>query len=275
MKTIDVIATRHEKKASDIKPISVGDVIDREQVSLSLEGFADAGLLGHRELARDYDHIFILTSDFLRTKQTADSVLEGAGYDIGKLRDDSRRITFRTTDRIGLSGTNWSTPNTPPFGTEQEVLDAHVNYLMANYFLERADQPGNPKNHPVMARSGAALLKGLADGIVDVAARLKPQQRGLVLIVTHAPIIDALAATYGNRLQLTPTTEKEAYKVQVAPFEAHNMGQYMKGTVAMNDDLEKSYVPLEIKGKEHVLRVKKLKEKSSRLHYLAFNAVQK
>lgn len=268
MSEIDIIITRHEKKDKSVEAdckakgtlFIAGGKIDRMQVGLSAEGVQDAEELGRRELAdKTHDAIYVATSDFLRTQQTADAILRGAGYDPEELRD-GRRMSIATYDRIGLSGTDWKSVEDAsgakvPFGEDQKVLDMYVNTCLGRYFLERADRPGNPKRNPVMARRGAGLFEALVQGISEMPLRLKPQQRGLVLVVTHAPTIDAFASVATGSLKFEGTGEnidgKLVYKVELTPVEAHNQGQYMRGHAHIGLDT----ISLGVKGKEVLLPV--------------------
>lgn len=295
MSEIDIIITRHGKKDKSVEdgckaqgiPFVAGGKIDRTQVGLSAEGAKEVEEIGRSELAgKTHDAIYVATSDFLRTHQTADAILRGAGYDPEELRN-GRRISIATYDRIGLSGTDWKSVEDAngakvPFGDDQKVLDRYVNTILERYFLERADEPGNPNKRPVMARRGAALLEALANGVSEIPARLKFGQRGLVLLVTHAPTIDSFASVASGNLTFEETDEhtldgNDVYEVELAPIEAHNQGQYIMGRVRTEGDyqLDTSPISLTIKGKEYVLPVRDVHELGREMKYASYNGVQR
>jgi len=292
MPHIDIFVARHEKKDGDLEKKfkeelkakgevwMPGGTLDREQMCLSADGLKDAKALGQTLFGgKGYDAVSVCTSNFLRTKQTANAILEGAGFDVEKdLYGNSRRARFRTEDRLGLGGTNWEAPNIPDF---KKDLNGYVSGVLDKYFLERADQPaGNPNIWPVMARRSAALHDVLADGVEEMATRLKPQQRGLVMVITHCPTIDALAGVYTNALnwRATGTSQNGAqvYDVKLAqPVEAHDMGQYMIGSTLGEDRPQWTSVPLTIKGKEYSMPVLQLQERARELRRISLTAVQK
>lgn len=296
MSEIDIIITRHGKKDPSVEadckvkgiPFVAGGDIDRTEVGLSTEGAKEVEEIGRTQLTgKTHDVIFVATSDFLRTDQTASAILRGAGYDPEELRD-GRRASFERYDRIGLSGTNWKSVQdekgeTVPFGAEQTVLNRYVNTVLGRYFLERADQPGNPQRNPVMARRGAALLETLLRGVDDMNVRLKPQQRGLILIVTHAPTIDALSTVYGDKLEFINVQEaaragflaregavRGTYMVHLKPIDAHNEGQFMKGVMRANG----FEIPLSIKGKDYVRSPEFVLDLARRMKHAAYHGVQ-
>ena len=131
MGTIDIIVSRHEKKDSiaDKKKQRAGDNIDKFEVPLSAQGAEDARATGHDVLGKHpYNHLHVVTSEFLRTRQTAENFLEGAGYNLGELRNDARRFVEVTDSRIGLGGANWNLA--VPFGNDPEVLNRYVTHAL-------------------------------------------------------------------------------------------------------------------------------------------------
>ena len=98
-----------------------------------------------------------------------------------------------------------------------------------------------------MALRGAALLEGLVQGVEEMAISLQPEQNGLVIIVTHAPSIDALYALQADKIDMIKIKKrvafmgdkrvvKDGYTIYLtSPIEAHNMGQYMRGQLETPD----------------------------------------
>ena len=279
---VDIIVTRHEKKDKQPKPKNPGDEIDREQVGLSADGIKDAQAMGQRELRGPYSRVYAVTSNFLRTRQTAKAILEGAGFNVEKeIFGNSRIATVKNLDKLGLGGTVWEgTPGVTEFSYEQKPLDLCVNSLMQHYFLERANEPlDNPNRWPVMARRGAELFNAVADGLDDLAVTLKHGERGLCLVVTHAPTIDSLATVYAKKLEFFDTqrrdsTDKEMYEVNLtSPFEAHNQGAYMRGDTRL-DGLNDSHLTLKIKGEEHTMSVSAMRQMAALMKHASYHGVQ-
>lgn len=274
MKQAYVIITRHEKREEGRKG-PAGGTEDRTQVGLSEEGKRNAYALGEQELAgKGIDRVVVITSGFLRTDQTAEGILQGAGFDVERDvygRADRARIV--RDSRLGLGGTTWGVPG-PKFSIEQEQLNRYVNHLLAGYWLEHENKPGNPENYPVLALRSAAMLEALTSGLEELAVSLQPQQQGALIVVTHGPILDSLAVAYNSKLQTEPMREttgegRDLFRVHLEPIEAHNQGHYMKGTVSLETSLANVHIPLAIKGEEVVHTLRAIKDNAWHIRYQA------
>lgn len=243
-KEAKVIITRHGKKTDWNPKQTPGDLIDRTMVDLAPEGIQEALDIGKRELSGlPIEAVYSATSGFLRTRTTQDKILEGAGLDINQVYDNQRN-RFVTDSAMGISGININGIKGPKFGTEQAVLDAYVNSLLSNYFLKDVKDPENKANLPVMARNASAIYHALVDGIDYMDLNLRDGQQGLVLIVTHCPMIDAFAATFDGHLK--PIRKEGVYEVKIeSPISGHNQGHYMVGSATFGDTPQ---IMLNVKG---------------------------
>ncbi len=288
MKQVYVVIARHEQKEGSIKPELLGHAIDRTVVFLSGKGRKNAYELGGKEFSgKDISKLVVVTSDFIITQQTADAILEGAGYDPEELRGRADVARFLTDSRIGLSGSVWKDiPGIPGYGEEPEQLNPFINGLLGSYSLPDVDDPYNAKRMPVMAQKAVGVADGLLRGLEDLSESLRDDQKGAVLVVTHVPPLDAFAAFYDDHMQFVDTGEtrsdgRKVYHVGVVPpVKAHIEGQYMNGVATFGKihgqgsvhDL--SRLVLNVRGSELACDLKEFVDDVSRLRHLAANGLQ-
>lgn len=249
MPTIDLIVTRHGKKQPVDKRGYPGDAIDRS-IPLSDEGKDQAYRIGESELCgKRYSRVIVVTSGFKRTRDTADAVLEGAGMDPAKLYEDPAHARFSTDNHLGFGGPGWVFPEgSPKFGDDLDTLRAHISYGLREHFLQREDAAHG--QYPIMARHAAAVLRNIDQGVNELDVELMPDERGLLVVATHAHPIDAAAAWLTRAVRLTPLTGEEfpdcVYGVKLLePYVPHAQGEFFSGTFS-GDVLR-----LQIKGNTH------------------------
>ena len=154
----------------------------------------------------------------------------------------------------------------PPYGEAQDVLDTYVTALMQSYSFRRFDDSNGNKKFPIMMERGAAIYSHLVNAIADMQLNLEGNQRGLVLITTHCPTIDAFAMTMDGRVTheeemfFTSKDRFDGYGARVItpgnPLSAHNMGQYVRGELSLDGGT------FMIKGKEVPFDYRSLKDKA-------------
>lgn len=279
--TIDTLVTRHGKKADvNRSEAAAGSAYDRLEIGLSIEGMEQADAIGREVLHGEYDGVVVVTSDFRRAILTGEQVLRGAGMDPDKLRAQGMRYRNKTDSRMGLSGFTWTFPGST-FGLAQDQLDYHVNNVLRNYSLLTEGEEDNPTNRAVMAERASGVFSALYEGISDLSARLRNGQRGALVVVTHAPIIDGFARYFTDELQFTDTgretpSGKQIMRVDMPTIEAHNEGQYMHGTTTVrHPGSADGVITLNIKGDTYHQPIVQLEAKAAGLEWYAFNAVQR
>src|SRR3989344_9084591 len=264
--TIDTIVTRHGKKENaDRSQNAAGSDYDRLEVGLSPEGVEQVKAIGHDVLQGPYDAVIVVTSDFLRAIQTGEHVLRGAGMDPTQLRSNGMRYRRRTDSRSGLSGFTWTFPGST-FGLEQEQFNHHVNNVLRNYSLLREGEEDNPEGRAVMAERSSGVFSALYDGISDLSTRLRDGQRGALIEVTHAPIIDGFARYFTDELRFGDIGERTPSGKRIMRVEMPVIEQpsSTKGTIT-----------LDIKGRLYQRPITQLEAKAAELQWYAFNAVQR
>lgn len=233
--TIDFIVKRHgEKKPS---PGVISSTPEDRVVPLSEEGRAKELAFGRDVISvrPRYAHIIGITSDYLRTMQTLEANLEGAGYDI----KDGRLVTTMARSDIGLGVNNHdrnSHPDMPKYGKGKKVLDAYVRTLFEKFWRPRL-RFGNP---PCLSAYAAAMMDAVLYSI-QRQQTLPFEGSVLVEIVTHCPVIDVAAHCFSGGKSL----EQGAFQD----------GEFFTGRVE-NDNYAHKYQGLikwDIKGKEYTM----------------------
>ena len=273
--TIDIIISRHEDKTSSIKNGAPGDYIDNHMIHLSEKGLKGALETGKKELTgeKPIAYAYVVTTDAIRTDQTAHNFLVGAGFEPGK---NSDKITRVKAPELGLSGYDWKAPGLPEFGNDQPVLCAYANTLMKDFYLKHKDSPQEEgKKHLVMGERALSLMSRVAMGVQELSQKLKSGERGVLEIVVHAGTIDALQAAWRDLVKLTQNADG-TYNVNVEQFDAHNMGQYMKGRIEYQPGTDPGQIkiPLAIKGQTYTLTFAELVQKIQGLGPIVQNSYQ-
>ncbi len=192
MVIIDFIVKRHGEKESI--PGLVSSTPQDHSVSLSDKGRREEQRFGEEHIKAPpyYAHVIAIASDYVRTVETVELNVLGAGYDI----DDGQKVTTMMRSDIGLGVNNHAQsahPEMPKYGNEPEVLNAYVRTLFEKFWHAR---PGNPPN---MAAYAAAMLDATAYAIKRAQILPLPDYaRVLVEIVTHCPVIDAAAHVFSK-----------------------------------------------------------------------------
>ena len=149
---------------------------------LNANGLEYAYDIGESAFQLIYDRVFLVTSDFLCAQQSGGQILRGAGMDLRKLEN----FSHRTESSIGLGTLDWNPP-----GAQPEDLNAWTDLLMRHYALKREGEPDF--HYPILSQQVAALSSALADGAEFLFRSLHPDEAGALVIVSHAPLVDALA----------------------------------------------------------------------------------
>ncbi len=273
MNKIYVVLVRHEKKEARIPKPEPGGLEDRTQVPLSADGRVDASASGRREL---YDKgvrvAHIVHSGFLRTAQTAEAWLRGAGITEDPYANaDLFRII--ADSEIGLSGAKWDYPCFPPFGNDQEVLNTYVRHALGSHYLRSDEPPQHTGVVPVMARKAAAVLEHVVSGVEDVARRLQSGENGAVIVVTHGPIVDAATMTLNGGLKVVQLQDY-VNRIELKPFVAHREGEYVVGTLDLGGDPNEAWLALNIRGTEHARSMDFVKRLAAQTNMLAHGSFQ-
>ncbi|PIN86097.1 hypothetical protein COV19_06390 [Candidatus Woesearchaeota archaeon CG10_big_fil_rev_8_21_14_0_10_44_13] len=246
--SIDLLITRHGKKE---KKSVVAGSDDDKKVDLSQEGKVECYEIGKSVIGAypHYSHIHAAKSEFLRTHRTVEMMLAGAKYNI----NDSGLVTLAEKSSLGFAGVNWASEKLPPFSDDKiEVADKYREVLLLDFYRPRTDEP----NLPVMARFAYGVLDAVIEGVNEEIERGsgKIGKNALVLVATHAPIIDAAA----NHLYGSLIVDGDG-KTKVEDFPGFfRMGEFVTGHV--DTGLKGPYVVFDIKGKEKPYSMPQLKE---------------
>lgn len=191
MVTIDFIVKRHGEKEK--VPGLVSSTPQDRGVPLSDKGIKEERW-GETNIQPPphYAHVIGISSDYLRTVQTLNLNLLGAGYD----PRDGQNVTTMMRSDIGLGVNNHARnahPEMPTYGNEPEVLNAYVRTLFEKFWNPRH---GNP---PCMAAYATAMIGATVYGIQRTQILPLPDDaRVLVEIVTHCPVIDVAAHAFSG-----------------------------------------------------------------------------
>ncbi len=277
MGKIYVVLARHEKKEKlEPKPTPGGEQ-DRTLVGLSEAGHADAFASGQRELGgKSIDRAVVVHSGFLRTEQTAEKWLRGAGV-MDDLYGDADRYQVVADSAISLAGTIWDPECFPPFGDKQEVLNVYVEHALANHYLAQADDPNNAARLPILARKAVAVLENLVRGAERLSRTIQGRENGLVIQVTHGPIVDAAAMAFNGGINLEQLPDSSYGVAQLLPFVAHREGEYVVGVINVQErqPIDDAVLALNIKGTQHERPMEIVRRDIERLKYMAFGGVQR
>lgn len=197
--TIDVIIMRHEERALvpeslDLYPGCLQDI----EIPLTPRGVERSEAFGRELLAqKHYDVIHAASSHQRAAMQTLAHALKGAGFRItaeGIPRQPG--ITVTSSKDISCRGWDWKYPGLPDFN---RTPNDYIYKLLTEFFFPRSDiESEHPAAWlpPVMARLAFDLVHEVNAGIANIARSLQHKAQynnGLVLVVTHAGYIDALA----------------------------------------------------------------------------------
>lgn len=264
--SIAILITRHGKKEK--KEVVAGSNEDKK-VDLSPEGKVECYELGKKVISAypHYSHIHAATSDFLRTKRTAEKLLEGSNYRI----NDSGLVTLVQKPSLGFGGIDWASKLLPQYSEEGQAGDDFRIALLTDFYRPTKGKP----NLPVMARFAYGVLdaviegvegevkrkgqKLVYDGIFDpmieaIKEKVEGKGHSLVLVATHAPIIDAAANhLYGSLI----VGDNGETRVENFPG-FFRMGEFITGYV--DSGLNGPSVVFNIKGKEKPYSLSQLKE---------------
>ncbi len=240
MVTIDFVVKRHGAKSKPNVPI-VSSTPEDCVLPLSDKSMKEERTWGEKHIQPPpyYAHVIGISSDYLRTVQTLDFNLLGAGYD----PRNGQKVTTMVRSDIGLGVNNHDRsahPEMPLYGHEKEVLDAYVRTLFEKFWHPRKE--GNP---PCLAAYAAAMLDAIAYGIERAQGLPLPDDaRVLVEIVTHCPVIDAGAYAVKRVLNLSPENaaiamlSEERWTIpenwSLAPRSAFQTGESFSGQYVSN-----------------------------------------
>lgn len=250
MKNIDVIIERHEDKNSkNFVRAYPGDKIDKS-TPLSPNGEKCSIEFGEKNIDTNYDLILFVRSDFLRTTQTGLLNLQGAGYDVTSQKNlDKRILLLEPNPEVGFAKFQTLAPPMPKY---KEPADDYVFGLMTKFFFDRKDKfdYNDPEGRPLVNMSRLARgLKGAIEGALEKAANMG-YKKGLILVVTHLPVIDAYAnLAIPENVRVDPSGDE--LKVTLNKFPgAFRMGDAIKGDVDINKPRSFTYYTahLDIKG---------------------------
>lgn len=264
---IDIIITRHEEKASEPKRKLAGDEIDRDLLPLSAQGMTNAIEAGKKYKrsvlpnfgAPTYDYIDSHVSDFLRCKMTDEGFIRGLGLNPEDLRQDPNRARFRTDSRLGLSGARWDLPYISQFSNDPVQLDKYMNDILPLYFLQRQTQPEphpeDSRQPPVLARNALVIYKAITGGYQEIIREKKDSKAPLILIVSHAPLVDAFAAWYLDNINCSAVegspsydeSGRRLYNVSLAkPVSGFRQGQSIEGSIEIDPKLNEGTIALRV-----------------------------
>jgi hypothetical protein len=242
MALTEIILTRHGKK---VKSKDIPNI----ECPLSEEGLKESFEMGQSVLERDYDLITVIHSPYVRTRQTAEQILAGAGYDL-----NAEGIGIIERSGIGMiEGVDY-TKGLPPFG-DSELLDEFVRAILTKCYFKHED-----KTKPVMAGHASAMLDSIDMGIGMQKDSLTKDQKGLLLIVSHAAILDSGLAVALDALK-THIEGKEGY-VTLGDFPgAHQQGEFSTGKAEYMKDGTVRYA-FDVKGRTVTLTDEELKDRA-------------
>lgn len=247
--TIDILLTRHGIK--EAKKVVPGSDEDKNEVDLSQEGKVkcyESGL----DVIRPYpfySQVFVVTSDFLRVRRTAEKMLEAGHYDMS----DSGLVTILKRSDISIGGgINWKAPELLPYSDEGEAADNFRKGLRKDFYKPHEGR----QDLPVMSRFAYALFDSLICGIETEMKRIKEMKNRdtLLLVATHTPIIDA----FGNSIYRSLVVDDNG-DTSVENFPGFfRMGEFIQGSIhSLNDD---PHIMLNVKGKEMDYKLSELKQ---------------
>lgn len=192
---IRTLITRHEEKMKAPGSIIPGSAED-QRLPLSLRGTQRAFMLGQNNLPRDYDTVIALRSNLVRTTQTLQHALAGAGYD----PDDATKVVWTPENAaIGLAcGYAFSHSALPPYAPSGPQLDDHIKGLLEGCYFRKGDDP----SRPAASYLAASLLDSLLDGITRGLHVAASGGNALVVLATHTPFIDSLDAALFETVNL-------------------------------------------------------------------------
>jgi len=246
--TIDILLTRHGMK-EDKKVVPGSD--EDKKVDLSAEGKTKCyqSGLGVIKPYPNYAHVFVAASDFLRTRRTAEMMLEAGHYKI----DDSGLVAVVQRSDIGLSGgVNWKAHELPQYSDEGEAADNFRKVLLTDFYKPHDGRP----DLPVMAKFAYALLDSLIGGVEAEMRKMKEMKdkNALVLVATHTPVIDAFGnSIYGSLI----VNEQGETRVENFPG-FFRMGEYIQGSILKIAD-DPCFI-FHVKGNEMGYKLSELKQ---------------
>lgn len=182
------MVTRHEEKMKPVEKVVPGSAED-QRLPLSMRGKQNAYRTGQdpQVVPPSCDLVIAARSTLMRTTETLQHMLSGAGYDV-----DSSVVQWQPERaETGLAcGFDFSHPELPKYDPAPAPADAYVKTLLTDYFVPC----DGDKTRPVMAAMGAALLDSMISGIEQALPCLRNGGSALFAQATHAPFIDALDA---------------------------------------------------------------------------------
>lgn len=238
-----IVILRHGKKE---KTDAVGGSEEDKLTDLSPEGQKQCYESGKYRINPPYDHIVVITSDFKRTETTAKKFLEGMGYDI----EDHKHITLVKRPDIGLGGFDWFGEGMPDWKNESE--DACIEKMLKDHYKPVSGRPEIPH----MAGFASSMFEILNTYVSLQTIDIRKKRETLLLVATHAPIIDAIANSLYGSLIVNPDG---TYKVRDFPG-AFETGEQIMGSLDISTKNPRAsffikerhvlYTPSELKGME-------------------------
>lgn len=178
-----------------------GDQRD-QRLPLSIEGKKNARKTGAQLIPGDYNIYVVDRSTLVRTTETAQWMLDGAGID----PDDGNRVIWQPEDPdIGLANGfdfGYPEPELPKYAATLPRADDYVAAILERFWMPKKGDDyrlvveGRELVRPVMSRVAAALVGNRITAIETYLSEVQKGTKVFHLQATHAPIIDALDAAF-------------------------------------------------------------------------------
>lgn len=224
-----IVIGRHGKKydirsaeEQEKNPVKFGNFYDKNFVYITEESADYLRGQGRTILGNeDIEFSLLITSDFIRAKQTGLYFLEG-----GKGLKE-RTIILQDENLGARNGYDWNHQALPKYSTEKEKADGFIKKLFEGFYFKSED----PKI-PNMALNSFDFISSIINGIGILNVNYKGKKQ-LFTHFTHAPNVDTLAMLVLDCLEIEPKNRivkvNDRYKGHVA------MGEMFTGNLCDMD----------------------------------------
>lgn len=217
-----------------------GSYNDKTRIHITDEGATELMAQGRQLLdRREFGAVYVVVSDFVRTKETAECFLQANPTLAQRLFE--RRIPIQCDMNVGFGITpwNWKHPDMDkihPFAYDQEGADANIKDWFEHFYFATPDV-----TRPVQAKMALGQVEAMLDILSYMKAHRNNGKQNLGLLVTHAPNAD----TWVNLVipWVYPNRETGTVEISEARFPGHvPMGEtyavMVNGLATGNPDLE-------------------------------------
>ena len=240
--TISGLVARHGKKTNEVSDAESGTLVDK-LVPLTPEGVAQMQQLGTRTIKPDfYQVIDATTSPYVRTRQSMQEMVVGAGY-------ASHTVGRAEREDLWFGIANWAAEGVPHY--DPASGNEYVQEILKKFWMG----PQGANGQPVIAQFAYGVIDSFIRGVERIMPEVQRGANALVMVVTHGTVIDAADA------QIYGTVQPQ---LRGNPLIRDFPGNYAWGEViALEWDSISSGLPwfkVSAKGREKVLSLDDLKD---------------